>query len=81
MKCPSVLKKVSLILKASIVGEMKMGNIAPRGGIEPTTLAFWTGVLNIIPLWNCKCFKWFELISLFITDNYIHTGTALTQGS
>ena len=29
----------------SVVGEMKMGNIVPRAGIEPTSLASWASVL------------------------------------
>ena len=32
-----------------VVGVMKMGNIAPRAGIEPTSLAFQARLLTIIP--------------------------------
>ena len=32
-----------------VVGVMKMGNNAPRGGIEPTSLALWSSVLTIKP--------------------------------
>ena len=31
------------------VGVMKMGNMVPRAGIEPTSLAFWASVLTISP--------------------------------
>ena len=34
---------------APVVGVMKMGNIVPRAGIEPTSLAFQVSVLIIIP--------------------------------
>ena len=28
-----------------VMGQMKMGKIVPRTGIEPTSLAFWASVL------------------------------------
>ena len=28
-----------------VMGVMKMGNTVPRGGLEPTSLAFWASVL------------------------------------
>ena len=31
----------------SVMGLMKMGNIVPRAGIEPTYLTFWASVLTI----------------------------------
>ena len=33
----------------TVVGVMKMGNIVPRGGIEPTSLVFQAGVLPLLP--------------------------------
>ena len=33
----------------TVIGMMKMGNIAPRAGIKATRLAFWTSVLTITP--------------------------------
>ena len=40
-------------LGTSVVDVMKMGNIVPRVGIEPTSLAFWVSLLplhHIVPL-------------------------------
>ena len=31
----------------SVMGVMKMGNTAPRAGVEPTSLAFWASVLPV----------------------------------
>ena len=36
-------------LRVSFVGRMPMGNIAPRAGIEPTSLAFLASELTITP--------------------------------
>ena len=37
------------VLANSVMGVMKMGNIAPRMEIEPISLAFWSCLLTIIP--------------------------------
>ena len=42
-------KQVHLLTIITVLGVMKMGNIAPRVGIEPTSLAFRTSVLTISP--------------------------------
>ena len=36
-----------MVTPTSVVGEMKMGNIVPKAGFEPTSLAFWASVLII----------------------------------
>ena len=33
--------------QATVVGVMKIGNIVPRAGLEPTSLAFWASVLPL----------------------------------
>ena len=38
-----------MVMATSVMGVMKMGNIAPRTGIEPTPFAFWASVLTITP--------------------------------
>ena len=40
---------IVIVMATSVVGEMKMGNISPRVGIEPTSLAFEVRVLTITP--------------------------------
>ena len=35
----------------SVMGEMKEGKMAATAGFEPTLLALWAGVLNVIPPW------------------------------
>ena len=34
-------------MATSLIGVMKMGNIVPRAGLEPTSLAFWASVLPL----------------------------------
>ena len=36
-----------LLCHDNVVGVMKMGNIVPRAGLEPTSLAFWVSVLPL----------------------------------
>ena len=36
-----------VLMETSVVGTMKMGNIVPKAGIEPTYLTFWAIVLPI----------------------------------
>ena len=38
-------------MATSAMGVMKIGNIAPRAGIELTSLAFWASVLTITSPW------------------------------
>ena len=38
-----------MITATSVVGVMKMGNIMPKAGIKPTSLAFQGSVLTITP--------------------------------
>ena len=38
-----------MVMASSVVGVMKMGNIAPRVGIRPPFLAVWASVLTITP--------------------------------
>ena len=38
-----------MVMATGVVGVMKMGNIAPRAGIKPTSLAFWPSVLTTMP--------------------------------
>ena len=38
-----------LVMATSVMGVMKMGNIVPTAGIEPTSLAFRASVLTITP--------------------------------
>ena len=37
----------SLVTATSVTGVTKMGNIVPRAGLKPTSLAFWTSVLPL----------------------------------
>ena len=39
-----------MVTATSVMGMMKLGNIVPRGGIEPTYLSLWASVLTITPL-------------------------------
>ena len=36
-----------MVLASSVMGVMKMGNIVPRAGVEPTCLVFWASVLPL----------------------------------
>ena len=36
-----------MVTATSVVGVMQMGNIVPRAGLEPTSLAFWASVLPL----------------------------------
>ena len=36
-------------MATSVMGVMKMGNIAPRAAIEPTSLTFWASELTVTP--------------------------------
>ena len=38
-----------LVMVISVMGVMKMGNVVPRAGIEPTSIALRASVLTIIP--------------------------------